>query len=235
MNVTSRSSRSRWHYAPWLAAALLIIGFAAVVIVDSRPLLHWFITPDQQAQDLFGQRQYAQAAGLFSDPLRQGNALFRDAQFEAAAAAFTRVNTAEAHFNRGNALVMGGKYEEAIDAYQRALELRPNWQPALDNREIARLRAERVRRSGGDMTGGAMEADEIVFETGKSPNQGGDRIETETEGGKALSDQELRSLWLRRVQTKPADFLRAKFALQLATAKAPAPAGNTKTAGGEAK
>ena len=29
-----------------------------------------------------------------------------------------------------------------------------------------------------------------------------------------LSDEELRALWLRRVQTKPADFLRAKFAFQ---------------------
>jgi Ca-activated chloride channel family protein len=30
-----------------------------------------------------------------------------------------------------------------------------------------------------------------------------------------LSDDELKALWLRRVETKPADFLRAKFAYQL--------------------
>jgi Ca-activated chloride channel family protein len=34
-------------------------------------------------------------------------------------------------------------------------------------------------------------------------------------GGDPLSDEELRGLWLRRVQTKPADFLRAKFAYQV--------------------
>ncbi|SDP77385.1 hypothetical protein [Desulforhopalus singaporensis] len=34
-----------------------------------------------------------------------------------------------------------------------------------------------------------------------------------------LSDAEMRAMWLRRVQTKPADFLRAKFAYQLANAK----------------
>jgi Ca-activated chloride channel family protein len=29
-----------------------------------------------------------------------------------------------------------------------------------------------------------------------------------------MNDAELRNLWLRRVQTAPADFLRAKFAYQ---------------------
>jgi Ca-activated chloride channel family protein len=29
-----------------------------------------------------------------------------------------------------------------------------------------------------------------------------------------MSDAELRSVWLRQVQTRPADFLRAKFAQQ---------------------
>jgi Ca-activated chloride channel family protein len=31
-----------------------------------------------------------------------------------------------------------------------------------------------------------------------------------------MSDEELRAVWLRQVQTKPADFLAAKFAYQLA-------------------
>jgi Ca-activated chloride channel family protein len=31
-----------------------------------------------------------------------------------------------------------------------------------------------------------------------------------------LTDTELRELWLRRVATRPADFLRARFAVQLA-------------------
>ncbi|HIE98204.1 MAG: hypothetical protein ABGZ53_25045 [Fuerstiella sp.] len=35
--------------------------------------------------------------------------------------------------------------------------------------------------------------------------------------GQPLSDSAMQALWLRRVQTKPADFLKAKFAYQLAT------------------
>jgi Ca-activated chloride channel family protein len=70
-----------------------------------------------------------------------------------------------------------------------------------------------LKREGGDMTGGMLAADEIVFTTGDSPPGAG---EEQTEGPEAMSDEELRAVWLRQVQTKPADFLAAKFAYQLA-------------------
>ena len=39
--------------------------------------------------------------------------------------------------------------------------------------------------------------------------------EIELGTGDQLSDESLRELWLQRVQTKPADFLRVKFSYQL--------------------
>ena len=61
-----------------------------------NPFSHSFWrTQDQQAQRLFDLEEYAAAAERFSDPMRQGAALFKDAQFEAAASAFARVNTPE--------------------------------------------------------------------------------------------------------------------------------------------
>lgn len=38
-----------------------------------------------------------------------------------------------------------------------------------------------------------------------------------------MSDEAVRALWLKRVQTRPADFLRAKFAYQLGTQPGAAP------------
>ena len=75
-----------------------------------------------------------------------------------------------------------------------------------------------LKQEGGDMTGGMLGADEIVFTTGDSPPSTG---EEQTEGGQVLSDTEIRALWLRQVQTKPADFLAAKFAYQHAMRPAP--------------
>ena len=55
-------------------------------------------------------------------------------------------------------------------------------------------------------------ADEIKFDN-KKKSEGQD---TETQGDQPLSDSAMQALWLRRVQTKPAEFLKAKFAFQLA-------------------
>jgi Ca-activated chloride channel family protein len=75
-------------------------------------------------------------------------------------------------------------------------------------------RAEALKKEGGEMTGGKMGADEIVFDQGKpSPSVG----EEQVDGGQEAADAELRSIWLRQVQTRPADFLRVKFARQYAT------------------
>ncbi len=67
------------------------------------------------------------------------------------------------------------------------------------------------------MTGGQLEADEIVFGNSEPSPDAGDE---ETQGGPRLDQAEMRAMWLRRVQTRPADFLRHKFAYQHAQREA---------------
>ena len=109
---------------------------------------------------------------------------------------------------------MIGKYESAIRSHDRALTLRPGWKAAITNREIARLRLEKLKKKGeaGEGTGGKLGADEIVFDNTATSSSGEEEILVGE--GEQLSDEATQALWLRRVQTKPADFLRAKFAYQ---------------------
>ena len=135
--------------------------------------------------------------------------------FEAAAASFARDGSAEAVFNRGNALILLGEYQAAIQAFRRALQLRPDWRPAQTNLAIAEARLQALAPPEDDAggTGGKLAADEIVFDLdGRTDNAKG---EHEIQGSGPASDEELRALWLRRVQTRPADFLRVRFAQQL--------------------
>jgi Ca-activated chloride channel family protein len=200
-----RSDRAFW------LLGLVVIAAVLYCVVRGDCALR---TADQRAHRLFEAGDYEAAANTFADSMWRGVALFRQGEFEQAAVVFAGFDTPDAAFNQGNSLVMQGKYDAAVERYQRALELRPDWEPAIINRDIAAARAKLLAKEGGDMTGGMLGADEIVFSDQKSPSSSESE---QTDGGETLSDEELRSVWLRQVQTKPADFLRAKFAYQHAT------------------
>ena len=145
-----------------------------------------------------------------------GAALFKAGDFESAAAVFGRVPTAEGAYNRGNALVMLGRYDGAIASYQQALNLHPEWPEAENNLEIATLRKAALAPPDDDFggTGGMLEADEIVFDSSGRVANSSEEQTVESDDGK-ISDESLRAMWLRRVETSPADFLAAKFSYQL--------------------
>lgn len=169
-----------------------------------------WLTADQAGMYYLEKGEYIQAAETFVDINWQGVAWYRTGEFKKAAQTFAKADNAEGNYNQGNALLMQGKYEEAIASYDRALQKRPDWQEAAENLALAAARAKEIEREGGNMTEGMLGADEIVFDdkAGKSSEN------VETEGGDAISDQEIQALWLNRIQTRPADFLKAKFAYQ---------------------
>jgi hypothetical protein len=127
-----------------------------------------WLTPDQQGARLMARQHYAEAARHFQDALWQGTAFYRDGQFKEAAVAFARVDSPEAAFDRGNALVMAGKYAAPSPAtttpYNAALTgVRPCptvtsrrrgancWSPLKTMREAREGNCRRTRSSS--MTG----------------------------------------------------------------------------------
>ncbi|MGO4171227.1 tetratricopeptide repeat protein [Bosea sp. TAF32] len=203
-----KSARSLWSslYAAIALVAILALS-AAAYRIGWRDL---WLTPDQRGRLLMSRSRPADAAKAFRDPLWRGVALFRAGEFKEAAQAFAARDTAEGAFDQGNALVMLGQYDDAMKRYDRALALRPGWSAAVNNREIARIRGERKKMEGGETGNTDDKPDEIVFDKTK---KGGE--DSTVEGEKPMSDEQVRALWLKRVQTQPADFLRAKFAYQL--------------------
>lgn len=169
-----------------------------------------WLTSDQQGQRHFKRGEFAEAAAAFQDPMWRGTSWYRAGEFEKAAQEFARLATPEANYNEGNAWLMRGKYDQAIASYERALGKRPAWNEARDNRNLAIARKKRIDQQGGDAGDQRLGADEVVFDQNKPP--GGQ--DTVIAGQQATSDAAVQALWLRRVQTKPADFLKAKFAFQ---------------------
>ncbi|MGH6645253.1 MAG: tetratricopeptide repeat protein [Bradyrhizobium sp.] len=213
---------NRHHpFIPWRAYAIVatvaLLGLAVVAHrVGWRNVL---LTPDQRGWVLMARQQPAEAAKAFRDPLRRGTAFYRAGDYKAAAQAFAGADTAESNYDQANALVMLGQYDDAMARYDRALVLRPGWADATGNRAIAHIRADRLKSEGGTET--QTKPDEIVFDKTK---KGG--TDTKVQGGETpMSDEAVRAMWLKRVETRPADFLRLRFAYQ-SQMQASNPSGN---------
>ncbi len=183
--------------------------------------LEWaalWLTADQQGRRLMDKGEYQQAAVKFTTPESIGAALFIAGDFENAASVLGRSPSAEANYNRGNAHIMLGDYEAAIEAYQSALSKRPGWIDAEQNLQIATLRKQALAPPEDDFggTGGMLEADEFVFDdTGKVNKASSEQVIDAAD--QQLGEEAMRAMWLRKVETRPADFLAARFNYQLAT------------------
>ncbi len=198
---------------------LILSSFMLALFNVNWSLRDLFLTPDQQGRLLMAKDDFKTAAMLFQDPMQRGTALYTNGDFKEAAAAYGRDDSVEALYNRANSLLMAGSYDAAIEGYEKALSIQPEWLEAEENLALARARKERMAPPDDDAggTGGKLEADEIVFDK-RAAQSSNDQKET-IEGGELTSDQEMRAMWLRRVQTKPADFLRAKFSYQHVTGR----------------
>ncbi|MBW1645753.1 MAG: tetratricopeptide repeat protein [Deltaproteobacteria bacterium] len=203
------------RYLPAGILLLVAAAFFGALAAADWSAAGLFLTPDQRGCRLLARGEYRRAAAVFRDPCWRGVALYRDGDFKAAAAAFAAVGTPAALYNRANALLMQGKYDQAITGYERVLAVRPGWRAARENLALARARKRKRQPPPDDAggTGGEQAPDEIVVTRRRQQPAAAKR--EEDHGGGRLSDREMRALWLRRIETRPADFLRVKFLYQL--------------------
>jgi len=121
-------------------ALLATLPFALMLIPNNNAQADiWqdlWKTKDQQGQKHFNSEQYQQAAEEFKNPLWQGSAHYKAGDFEQALAAFQQESSADALFNQGNALAKLQRIDEAIAAYDKALQREPNLTDAKENKAI---------------------------------------------------------------------------------------------------
>lgn len=117
---------------------LLLVPALSLVAPESHAF-GWsdlWLTKDQQGQRSLEQGDAASAAQQFATPDWKGSAQYRAGEYEAAAHSFAQSDTAQAHYNRGNALAKSGKLDDAIKAYDEALQRDPNLTDAAANRAL---------------------------------------------------------------------------------------------------
>ena len=182
----------------WTAIVLLGVLLAPTQ-ADANP----FLTPDQQGRWAFEHHHYPEAAARFVDPYWKGIAAYNAADYDLAQATFAALNTPQAAFYLGNIHVRRFKFDDAIAAYQHALQLQPVFPQASAN--LALAIALKKDTESAEKNTPEVKPDEVKFD--KAPGKGQSKaIQTEQANNDAL--------WLQNLTTSPANFLRRKFSLQ---------------------
>jgi Ca-activated chloride channel family protein len=198
------------------AVIVLALGLTGAMLTRLYGWQTLWATPDQRGAWLLRQGRLAEAADSFADPVWRGVALMRAGRFSDAEPVFAQADTPVAAYDRGNALVMLGKYPEAVAQYDTALQARPGWSDAIANRALAQARADKFAHLQGEQADQEKVAPD---ETYRRDRQRNNEPPPEAQASGSMTDEAIRALWLRRVQSRPADFLRARFAYQLEQAK----------------
>lgn len=169
-----------------------------------------WLTPDQQGRYQFERGAFTEAGQRFEDPMWRGVASYRAGDFDGAIDAFARLDSADGYFNLGNAYAQQENYELAVSSYEAALERRPQWVEAEENLALVQSLIPNVPEEESPPPGGepSFSADEVQFD-----DKGEQGSEGEVEMS-LLSEEQLSEMWMRRLSTSPADFLRRRFAME---------------------
>ncbi|MCK5810347.1 MAG: VWA domain-containing protein, partial [Cocleimonas sp.] len=91
---------------------------------------------NQRGEIALEQKQADKAEKLFKRPDWQAASAYRNKNYKKADELYSQFDTADADYNRGNALAKQGHYDKAIAAYDKALTKNKDLQDAKDNKTL---------------------------------------------------------------------------------------------------
>jgi Ca-activated chloride channel family protein len=133
----------------WLAAIVLVLVMLPTPRAEAAGNDWWsglWHRDDQRAYRALQQGAAAQARTLAKSPQIAAAAAYRAGDYAAAAQAWSHAGSADAFYNRGNALAQLQKYPQAIQAYERALALQPGMRDAITNRAYVQQLLKKQQR-----------------------------------------------------------------------------------------
>jgi len=133
-----------WLLPPLLLLALLLFRRGGVFAAVLACALVLPALPAHAADGTLWQRADQQDYSR----MQQGAEAYRKGDFAAASQAYAGVADAEGQYNHGNALAKQGDYQQAIAAYDRALEQQPGMADAIANRKAVEAAMKRKPPQG---------------------------------------------------------------------------------------
>src|SRR5262249_34578746 len=139
----------------WLMLLPLAVGLHAT----PASAMSWddlWLRPDQQAQRALDSGDAQSAQKLAQDAELRGAADYRAGDFQAAVRDFGQHADGDSAYNNANALAKAQRYQEAIAAYDRALEREPGMADAIANKKAVEdwLKQQQQQQQKGDNRSG---------------------------------------------------------------------------------
>ena len=181
----------------WLFSLVLVTGSGMMLPSQQVQALEWkdlWMTRDQQAAEAFASEEHSTAALLFKATDWAGAANYKAANYEAAIASFSSIDTVDGHYNRGNALALSGNYAESIAAYDMALSLELGHADSLQNKAIVEQLLEQEEAENGENQEGEDQENESEQNSENESDQDSESSEQQDqesqEGDQSQQDQE---------------------------------------------
>ncbi|HIF52176.1 MAG TPA: VWA domain-containing protein [Thiotrichaceae bacterium] len=194
----------QWHeFGPWLVLFILPIvafgfrrGYLAILIClmisspDDAMAFEWndlWLNENQKAMRALENEQATVASDLFQDNEWKAAAKYKAGDYAAAEELLNEYQDERSLYNKGNSLAKQGRYEDAITAYDQALENNPENQDAKFNKELVEKELEKQQPSQSDEN--SNEKSEQDSE--KNEDQQSDQEQQNSEpGGEQQSDSQ---------------------------------------------
>lgn len=141
-----------------------------------------FNNANQQGDLLYEQGAYSQAADTYTDPTLSAAALYQAGDYAAAQAIYSQQDTAEAHYNRANALAQQGQFADAIAAYDEALARQADYPDARHNKQLVEKLLEQQQQQ-----------QEQQSEQNQQDSSSGDQEEQQQAGNESSADNQQNS------------------------------------------
>ena len=181
-----------------LVLALLVFLLPVAEPVYAFSWQDLWLTKDQQAQLELDDGNAMEAGELFEDPAWQAVARYRSGDYGPSAAGFASQEDIDNLYNLGNALARLGEIETAIDAYEQVLEVAPDMEDALYNRDVLKdlleqsqdsQSGEQGNQESASESGGGAEQSEGQSQSDQSGQEGATG-DPGAEGESSVRDQE---------------------------------------------
>ena len=176
----------------WLGSFAIYLGLGTALLAfpSKSQAFEWqdlWSRPDQRASQLLEQGNPKAAAETFKDPHWKASSHYLAEEFEQAEALFSQDTDPDSLYNLGNTQAKLGKYDQAIESYEKALQQQPNMADAQHNLELVKKLQEQQQK---DQNQDSENQDQQDSENQDKENQNQENQDKEQEQNQQDSDSD---------------------------------------------